>query len=87
MYLTFDEGYEFGLSGQILDTLKEKGVKAIFFITGDFAKAEPELVQRMIDEGHVVGNHSWKHPQLLRAFGGGSGAGPDEAARLCQGEF
>ena len=45
--LTFDEGYEFGLSGQILDTLKEKGVKAIFFITGDFAKAEPELVQRM----------------------------------------
>lgn len=42
MYLTFDEGYEFGLSGQILDTLKEKGVKAIFFITGDFAKAEPE---------------------------------------------
>ena len=62
VYLTFDEGYEFGLSGQILDTLKEKGVKAIFFITGDFAKAEPELVQRMIDEGHVVGNHSWKHP-------------------------
>ena len=47
VYLTFDEGYEFGLSGQILDTLKEKGVKAIFFITGDFAKAEPELVQRM----------------------------------------
>lgn len=42
--------------------MKEKGVKAIFFITGDFAKAEPELVQRMIDEGHVVGNHSWKHP-------------------------
>ena len=62
VYLTFDEGYEFGLSGQILDTLKEKGVKAIFFITGDFAKAEPELVQRMIDEGHVVGNHTWKHP-------------------------
>ena len=62
VYLTFDEGYEFGLSGQILDTLKAKGVKAVFFITGDFAKAEPALVQRMIDEGHVVGNHSWKHP-------------------------
>ena len=46
----------------IICILKEKGVKAIFFITGDFAKAEPELVQRMIDEGHVVGNHSWKHP-------------------------
>lgn len=62
VYMTFDEGYEYGLSGDILDTLKEKGVKAMFFITGDFAKSEPELVQRMIDEGHVVGNHSWKHP-------------------------
>lgn len=61
VYMTFDEGYEYGLSGDILDTLKEKGVKAMFFVTGDFAKAEPALVQRMIDEGHVVGNHSWSH--------------------------
>lgn len=61
VYLTFDEGYEYGLSGNILDTLKAKGVKAIFFITRDFAKAEPALVQRMIDEGHTIGNHSWTH--------------------------
>lgn len=62
VYMTFDEGYEYGLSDDILDTLKEKNVKAIFFVTGGFAKAEPELIQRMIDEGHVIGNHSWGHP-------------------------
>lgn len=62
IYLTFDEGYENGYSGQILDILKEKNIKAVFFITMDYAKKEPELVQRMIDEGHVVGNHSVTHP-------------------------
>lgn len=61
VYLTFDEGYEYGLSDDILDTLKAKGIKAMFFITADFAKSQPELVQRMIDEGHTVGNHSWTH--------------------------
>lgn len=59
--LTFDEGYENGFTPQILDTLKEKKVKAIFFVTYDFAKANPELVQRMIDEGHIVGNHTYRH--------------------------
>lgn len=62
IYLTFDEGYENGYTPAILDTLKEKNVKAVFFITMDYAKKEPELVQRMIDEGHVVGNHSVTHP-------------------------
>lgn len=61
IYLTFDEGYENGYTSKILDVLKEKNVKATFFITGDYAKAEPELVKRMIAEGHVVGNHTWKH--------------------------
>ncbi len=61
IYLTFDEGYENGYTAQILDVLKEKGVSATFFVTGDYAKSEGELVQRMIDEGHVVGNHTWKH--------------------------
>ncbi len=61
VYLTFDEGYEFGFTGRILDTLKEKGVKAVFFVTQNFAKTEPELMKRMIAEGHVVGNHSWTH--------------------------
>ena len=61
VYLTFDEGYEYGLSGEVLDTLKEKKVKAMFFVTYDFAKQAPEIVQRMIDEGHVIGNHSYSH--------------------------
>lgn len=62
IYLTMDEGYEYGLTEGILDTLKEKNVKAVFFITLPYAKQNPELVQRMIDEGHVVGNHSVTHP-------------------------
>ena len=61
IYLTFDEGYENGYTADILDTLKEKGVHAVFFITMPYAKEQPELVQRMIDEGHIVGNHSNKH--------------------------
>lgn len=59
--LTFDEGYENGYTPQILDTLKEKDVKAIFFVTYDFAKDNPDLIKRMIDEGHTVGNHSYRH--------------------------
>ncbi len=62
IYLTFDEGYEYGQTTSILDTLKEKGVKAVFFITKPYAEAEPELVKRMIAEGHIVGNHSVTHP-------------------------
>lgn len=59
--LTFDEGYENGYTPQILDTLKKKNVKAIFFVTYDFASQNPDLVKRMIDEGHIVGNHSYRH--------------------------
>lgn len=62
IYLTFDEGYENGYTASILDTLKEKNTPAVFFITYSYATANPELVQRMIDEGHIVGNHSYKHP-------------------------
>lgn len=61
IYLTFDEGYENGYTAKILDVLKQKNVKAVFFITMSYAKNEPELVQRMIDEGHIVGNHSSAH--------------------------
>ena len=61
IYLTFDQGYENGFTPLILDTLKEKGVKATFFVVGDYAERQPELVQRMIDEGHTVGSHSLKH--------------------------
>ena len=62
--LTFDQGYENGYPAQILDTLKEKQVTAIFFLTGDYAKKETALVQRMIAEGHVLGNHGMTHASL-----------------------
>lgn len=62
IYLTFDEGYENGYTAKILDVLKEKGVKAVFFCTMPYIKQQPELVQRMIDEGHIVGSHSVTHP-------------------------
>ena len=61
IYLTFDEGYEMGYSGQILDVLKENDVKATFFVTGHFLKSQPGLVKRMAEEGHIVGNHSYDH--------------------------
>jgi peptidoglycan-N-acetylmuramic acid deacetylase len=65
IYLTFDCGYEYqNLTADILDTLKEKNVKAVFFITMSYAKKNPELVQRMIDEGHAVGNHTNNHPVM-----------------------
>lgn len=64
IYLTFDEGYENGYTSQILDVLKEKDVKAVFFVTMPYCKSHPELVQRMIDEGHAVGNHSVHHKSM-----------------------
>lgn len=64
LYLTFDEGYENGYTAQILDILKETGVKAAFFVTYDYCKSSPELVKRMIAEGHTVGNHSYTHPSF-----------------------
>lgn len=64
LYLTFDEGYENGYTALILDTLKKCNVTAAFFITGPYAKNQTELVQRMIDEGHTVGNHTVNHPNL-----------------------
>lgn len=62
--LTFDQGYENGYTAQILDTLQEKQVSAIFFLTGDYAKKETELVNRMIAEGHTLGNHGMTHASL-----------------------
>lgn len=57
VYLTFDEGYEAGYTAQILDTLKANDVTAAFFITGHYLNTQEDLVKRMIDEGHIVGNH------------------------------
>ena len=64
IYLTFDAGYENGCTGKILDILKEKKVTATFYVTLDYVKSSPELVSRMINEGHEVGNHSCTHPSL-----------------------
>lgn len=64
IFLTFDEGYEKGYTGQILDTLKQNGVKAAFFVTEPYITSNPELVQRMVAEGHIVGNHSKMHPSM-----------------------
>ncbi len=62
IYLTFDEGYECGNTESLLNTLKEKDVKAVFFVTQPYVRDDGELVQRMIDDGHVIGNHSVSHP-------------------------
>ncbi|ANE45508.1 polysaccharide deacetylase [Paenibacillus swuensis] len=64
LYLTFDNGYENGLTRQVLDVLKAKRVPAIFFVTGHYIKDQPELMKRMKAEGHLIGNHSWSHPDL-----------------------
>ena len=64
VYLTFDEGYENGYSAKILDALKEKKASGVFFVTYDYVKKNPDLVRRMIDEGHIVGNHSYNHPSM-----------------------
>ncbi|MBR5739632.1 MAG: polysaccharide deacetylase family protein [Lachnospiraceae bacterium] len=62
IYLTMDEGYEAGYTPKILDILKEKNVKAVFFITKQFFDSDPELIERMIAEGHTLGNHTCLHP-------------------------
>lgn len=64
--LTFDEGYENGYTASILDTLQEEQVPAVFFVTLDYVKKEPDLVRRMIDEGHAVGNHTAYHPNMTQ---------------------
>lgn len=64
LYLTFDEGYENGYTSKILDVLKEKNVKAVFFVTSYYLEKNPDLVKRMVDEGHVVGNHSETHSSM-----------------------
>lgn len=64
MYITFDEGYENGYTTKILDALKEKNCPAIFFVTLPYVKSNPDLIKRMIDEGHVVGNHSVRHKSM-----------------------
>ena len=64
IYLTFDAGFEAGHTEKILDTLKVHGVKACFFIVGNYIETRPDLVRRMCAEGHIVGNHTYNHPDM-----------------------
>ena len=64
IYLTFDEGYEAGYTTQILRTLKENQVTATFFITAHYANTQSDLIQQMIEEGHIVGNHTVNHKSM-----------------------
>ncbi len=64
IYLTFDCGYENGCTEKILDVLKAHNAPAAFFVVGNYIESAPELVQRMVQEGHTVGNHTWSHPDM-----------------------
>lgn len=64
IYLTFDCGYENGNTAQILDALKKHQAPAAFFVVGNMIETAPDLVKRMADEGHIVGNHTYHHPDM-----------------------
>ncbi|MBU5590805.1 delta-lactam-biosynthetic de-N-acetylase [Clostridium sp. MSJ-4] len=64
LYLTFDEGYENGYTNQILDVLKKHDVKAAFFVVKPYITSNPNIIKRMVDEGHLVCNHSCNHPSM-----------------------
>lgn len=66
IYLTFDEGYENGYTAAILDTLKKHNIKAAFFVVRPYIKSSPELIKRMVEEGHLVCNHSSHHPSMAK---------------------
>ncbi len=64
IYLTFDAGFENGNTPAILDALKKHSVPAAFFLVGNYLETSPELVKRMVEEGHTVGNHTYHHPDM-----------------------
>ncbi len=64
IYITFDLGYEAGYTEKILEVMKQNEVKGVFFITAHYLNTQPDLVKRMIDEGHTVGNHTVNHKSM-----------------------
>ena len=64
IYITFDAGYENGCTAPILDALKKHNSPAAFFLVGPYIENNPDLVKRMVSEGHIVGNHSYNHPDM-----------------------
>lgn len=69
IYLTFDSGYENGCTEKILDVLKAHDVSAAFFLVGNYIQRNPELVKRMVEEGHIVGNHTMHHYDMSKLTG------------------
>ena len=66
IYLTFDAGYENGCTAKILDVLKKHQVKAAFFLVGNYIEKNEDLVRRMVQEGHIVGNHTMHHYDMSK---------------------
>lgn len=66
IYITFDAGFENGNTERILDALKKHGVKATFFLVGNYFETQPEFVKRMAEEGHTIGNHTYSHPDMSK---------------------
>lgn len=66
LYLTFDAGYENGNTAAILDALKKHNAPATFFVVGNYIETAPELLKRMVEEGHIVGNHTYHHPDMSK---------------------
>ena len=66
LYLTFDAGYENGCTAKILDVLKKHQVPAAFFLVGNYLERNPDLVRRMVEEGHIVGNHTMHHYDMSK---------------------
>ena len=66
IYLTFDCGYENGNTTAILDALKKHNAPATFFVVGHYIESAPDLVKRMVEEGHTVGNHTYHHPDMSK---------------------
>lgn len=66
IYLTFDCGYENGNTEAILDALKKHNVHATFFVVGHYLESAPDLVKRMVEDGHTVGNHTYHHPDMSK---------------------
>ena len=66
IYLTFDAGYENGSTAKILDILKKHQIPAAFFLVGNYMEKNADLVRRMVEEGHIVGNHTMHHPDMSK---------------------
>jgi peptidoglycan/xylan/chitin deacetylase (PgdA/CDA1 family) len=86
--ITFDDGPSPKLTPMLLDMLKERGIKATFFVVGQNAAEYPDILKRAVAEGHEIGNHSWSHPQLTRLSAAGVAAQMEktnEAVRVATG--